>query len=60
MPRDTPTRRTYPQLAEEAALLIGLLYHGTQQHDALVMRNVIKDGLERAHKLHDKLLKRKL
>lgn len=50
----------YPALASEATLLIGLLYHGTHQHDALVMKNILKDGLERAHKLHNQLLKKKL
>lgn len=60
MPLTTPTRRTYPELATAAALLVGLLHHGTQQHDALVMLAIFKDAMERAGKLHDELLRRKL
>lgn len=60
MGQESRSGRKYPALASEATLLIGLLYHGSQQHDALVMRNIFKDGLERAHKLHAQLLKRKL
>lgn len=53
-------KRRYPPLAGEATLLIGLLYHGTQQHDALIMRNIFKDGLARAHRLHRNLVGRRL
>lgn len=37
------------KIEREATLLVGLLYHGKDQHDALVARNIFKDGLERAH-----------
>lgn len=41
------------QLANDIVLLIGLLYHGTHQHDAYILRNIMKDGLARAHKLYE-------
>lgn len=50
-----PLDRSHKALAKiesDAVLLIGLLYHGTQQHDVLIMRNIFKDALARAHKVH--------
>lgn len=38
-------------IERELTLLVGLLYHGKQQNDALIQRNIFKDGLERAHKV---------
>lgn len=52
MKRESKPRKSKNTPEKEAFLLIGLLYHGTQQHDALVMKNIFKDGLERAHKLY--------
>jgi len=47
------SKRACDEIERETVLLMGLLYHGTKQHDALVAQNIFKDGLERAHKLHD-------
>lgn len=41
--------------AHDAALLVGLLYHGTMQHDPDVLRAIVKDALERAHQLYNRL-----
>lgn len=46
--RSAPT----PPAIREATLLIGLLSHGAEQSDILVMRNIFKDGLERAYKMY--------
>lgn len=39
------------KIEREVTLLVGLLYHGKQQVDAMIQRNIFKDGLERAHKV---------
>lgn len=48
-------KKRKPRPDMEAFLLMGLLYHATLQNDAVVLHNLCKDGLERAHKLYDML-----